>query len=188
MSHSKLIPALGTIAVAALVTVGSFVLPVRPLPAQQNNEDESKIQTGFAISPVPLNLKGRNRALVGLGSYIVNAQSACNDCHTSPPFAAGGDPYAGQPEVINAAGYLAGGTPFGPGVVSRNITPHENGMPAGLTFAQFRDVLQHGTDYDHIHPVLFVMPWPVYGKMTERDMRAVYEYLLSIPPIDNQNP
>jgi hypothetical protein len=39
-------------------------------------DDESRIQCGFEITPVPLNLEGKNRALVGLGSYIVNAQGA----------------------------------------------------------------------------------------------------------------
>ena len=39
-----------------------------------NDRNESKIQRGFEIAPVPLNLAGKNRALVGLGSYIVNAQ------------------------------------------------------------------------------------------------------------------
>lgn len=45
---------------------------------------ESEIQRGFAISPVWLNLEGKDPALVGLGSYIVNAQAGCNDCHTCP--------------------------------------------------------------------------------------------------------
>ena len=40
-------------------------------------EDASKIQIGFAIAPVPLNMNGRNPSLVGLGSYIVNAQADC---------------------------------------------------------------------------------------------------------------
>ena len=31
-------------------------------------------------------------------------------------------------------------------------------------------------------PLLQVMPWPVYGKMTTCDLQAVYEYLRAIPP------
>jgi hypothetical protein len=27
------------------------------------------------------------------------------------------------------------------------------------------------------------MPWPVYRHMTDRDLRAIYEYLRSIPSI-----
>jgi hypothetical protein len=32
--------------------------------------------------------------------------------------------------------------------------------------------------------ILQVMPWPVYGQMTDRDLRAVYTYLLAIPHKD----
>ena len=51
----------------------------------QVNDDESKIKRGFEIAPVPLNLEGKNRALVGLGSYIVNAQAGCNGVTPSDP-------------------------------------------------------------------------------------------------------
>ena len=27
------------------------------------------------------------------------------------------------------------------------------------------------------------MPWPVFGKKTDRDLRAVYEYLKAIPSL-----
>jgi hypothetical protein len=60
-------------------------------------------------------------------------------------------------------------------------------MPAGLTLAQFEEVLTKGTDFDKKHPqispLLQVMPWPVYQSMSTRQMRAIYEYLSSIPPV-----
>ena len=59
---------------------------------------EERVARGFKIAPVPLNLAGLDRNLVGLGSYIVNAQGGCNDCHTNPPYAPGGDPFAGPAE------------------------------------------------------------------------------------------
>ena len=46
---------------------------------------------------------------VWLGSYIVNAKGGCNDCHTAPPYAEGGDPFLGEPEQINTERYLCGG-------------------------------------------------------------------------------
>ena len=150
----------------------------RPAP----DSEQSRIQRGFQIAPVPLNLKGRNRALVGLGSYIVNAQSGCNDCHTNPPYAPGGNPFEGEPEQINVAGYLAGGTAFGP-FISANITPDQDGLPAGHTFQEFKRLLRTGHDPDD-GQILQVMPWPVFGKMTDRDIKAIYEYLSAIPHID----
>jgi hypothetical protein len=147
-------------------------------------QGHSTIQRGAALSPVPLDMKGLNRALVREGSYIVNAQGGCNDCHTAPPYAPGGDPFQGEEEVVNADCYLAGGIPFGP-FVSRNITPRADGRPAGRTYEQFKELMRHGTDFrDDDTPILQVMPWPVYGKMVDRDLRAVYEYLRAIPMIN----
>jgi hypothetical protein len=146
----------------------------------------NKIKRGFDIAPVPLDLEGKNRKLVGLGSYIVNAQGGCNDCHTNPPYAPGGDPFKGEPEQINVEGYLAGGQAFGP-FISRNLTPCEDGEPE-WTFEEFLQIMRTGVDLeDDEHPpgntpLLQVMPWPVYGKMTTCDLRAVYEYLRAIPP------
>ncbi len=142
----------------------------------------SKVQIGFAIAPVPLNLHGKNRALVGLGSYIVNAQGGCNDCHTWPNYQEGGDPFLGESEVINTAVYMAGGRPFGPVIVSANITPDPDGHPAGLTFAEFQHVMRTGEDPEGGR-LLQVMPWPVYGNMTDRDLRAIYAFLSAIPSI-----
>jgi len=53
--------------------------------AQNPGNDESKIKEGFAIAPVPLNLAGKDRALVGLGSYIVNAQGPVIPATPVPP-------------------------------------------------------------------------------------------------------
>jgi mono/diheme cytochrome c family protein len=150
--------------------------------------DEARIARGFQIAPVPLKFKHKNRSLVGLGSYIVNAQAGCSDCHTNPPFRPGGDPHLGQPEQINTDGYLAGGQAFGP-FISRNLTPDSQGLPAGMTLEKFIHIMRTGEDDDHIPPnvpsvnndLLQVMPWPVYRKMSDHDLRAIYEYLSAIP-------
>jgi hypothetical protein len=136
--------------------------------------------TGFQIAPVVLNFRGKNRELVGLGSYIVNAQGGCNDCHTCPPYTPDHDPFTGGDGVPNAANYLAGGTAFGP-FFSRNITPDDSGKPAGLTREEFIKLMRKGHDPDNPGELLQVMPWPVYGRMVNRDLAAVYEYLRSIP-------
>lgn len=182
-----------SLAVAAFAVVLTSsridVLSQSKVKAPGNDEiSESVIQRGFEIVPegLQLNLRGKNRALVGLGSYNVNAQGGCNDCHTNPPYAAGGDPFAGEPEQINIPCYLSGGTSFGP-FTSRNLTPDSNGLPAGLTLEEFIHVLRTGEDTTSpFNPpfdggLLQVMPWPVYGKMTDRDLKAIYEYLSAIP-------
>jgi hypothetical protein len=147
-----------------------------------------EIRIGYNIAPVPLDTRGKNGLLVGLGSYIVNAQAGCNDCHTNPNFAPGGNPFMGQPEVINAAQYLSGGRQFGP-FTSKNLTPDQYGRPAGLTFEEFLNVMRTGQDPDVPGYTLQVMPWPVYKNMTDLDLRAIYEYLRAIPSLpDNPSP
>jgi len=164
----------GAVLVAAGITTAAVVLSA---------QGASKIQRGADVAPVPLNMNGLNPALVREGSYIVNAHGGCNDCHTVPSYAPGGDPFAGEPTEVNAACYLAGGAAFGP-FISRNITPRANGLPAGRTLDQFKQIMREGKDFrTDATPILQVMPWPVYGQMTDRDIEAVYEYLSAIPPI-----
>jgi hypothetical protein len=151
---------------------------------------QSQIKRGFEIVPagVSLNLAGKNRALVGLGSYIVNS-GGCNDCHTRPSYAPGGNPFKGEPEMVNAAQYLSGGGIFGP-FVSANLTPDYAGRPAGLTLEGFFEVMRKGHNpKDPPGVIVQVMPWPVFGKKTDHDLKAVYEYLRSIPSLpDNPHP
>lgn len=180
--------------------------------AQSN--PESRIEQGFDIAPVPLNMEGKDRALVGFGSYLVNAAGGCNDCHAAGPqteYLPGGNPYFGQPTRINPAVYLGGGRDFGPllptpgspHIVSRNLTPDRTGLPVGgRTFDQFREILRSGVDLDHLHPPcaagqttnclpppfdgnkLQVMAWPIFQNLTDHDIRAIYEYLSAVPCIE----
>jgi len=175
-------------------------------------ETDVRIKRGFEVAPVPLNLAGKDPALVGLGSYYVNVLDACNDCHTASAqleYAPGGNPYFGQPRVVNPTVYLGGGNDFGPEVpgaphiVSRNLTPDKTGKPAGgLSFAQFREIIRTGVDLDHLHPscsatvttnclpapfdgeLLQIMPWPLFQSMTDFELRAIYEYLSAVPCIE----
>ena len=103
-----------------LIALAGTLVRSRLVLAQDNgNKDEgSLIRIGFAIAPVPLNLEGKNHDLVGLGSFIVNAQGDCNGCHTAggPPnfnYANNGNPYfLNQPTKTDPTTYLAGGTDF----------------------------------------------------------------------------
>jgi hypothetical protein len=151
-----------------------------------NDDSESHIRRGFQIVPagVQLNLAGKNRALVGLGSYIVNT-NGCNDCHTHPEYLPNSNPFLGQPEMINFPQYLTGGRQFGP-FTSANLTPDSTGKPAGLTLPDFITTLRTGHNpNDPPGEILQVMPWPVIGKKTDNDLRAIYEYLRSLPSLPN---
>ncbi len=179
---------LGTSLLAALSLCALLPLTQRPAAADQQGAyaytERQRIDLGFQAAPVPLTYDKDQKELVGLGSYLVNAVGGCNDCHTNPSYAVGGNPFLGQPKKVNAAHYLAGGQAFGP-FISRNLTP-ENGLPAGHTFPEFLNIMRSGKDYDHLHPALGaklqVMPWPSFQEMSDHDIHAIYEYLKAIPP------
>jgi hypothetical protein len=192
------LPAAALVA-AGLVVVGTFqkAPPVRaqaqntfsahPEAFKESSSDYLRSIVGLRLAPVQLNIGNRDPMLVGLGSYLVNQAGGCNDCHTNPSFAPGHNPYLGQPAQVNTDGYLAGGHPFpaddGETVIPPNITPDSSGRPKGLNFRKFELALRYGRDPDDAKRLLQVMPWPNFQNLTDRDLRAIYEYLSSIPSI-----
>ena len=176
--------------IAALTA--TLALPATVAAAGGGNRSQSTIQRGFDAAPVPLNLAGKKRSLVGQGSYLINVVASCNDCHAGPSgqYAAGGNPFQGQPKVVNQAAYLGGGTAlFGPDFIPRNLTPDKTGLPAGgATYEEFLGIFRTGIDPDQAHPqfgpYLQIMPWPAFQNMTDQDIRAIYEYLSTIPCIE----
>lgn len=150
-------------------------------PRRAAGQTDERIQRGLAIAPVHLDLSETQPALVGLGSYLVNAVAGCNDCHTCPSYDPTDNPYVTGQGTVNADNYLAGGVVFGAHVVSRNLTPDERGRPAGMNLQQFVGAMRYGVNHHDPEKVLRVMPWPVFRNMTDSDLRAIYEYLRSIP-------
>jgi hypothetical protein len=162
--------AAGTAFVAILLAAMLNTPPrVKATGDDDDNTNDSRIQRGLDIAPVHLNLDGKNLALVGLGSYIVNATVPCNECHGAGPainqFLTGDNPYFNQTDVINPATYLGGGRNFGapvPGsavIISRNLTPDKTGLPeGGRTFGEFVQIMTTGVDLDHLHPTCATGP------------------------------
>ena len=184
---------------------------------QQQNSTDARVQIGLDAAPVPLNMNGKNRALVGLGSYYVNVVGDCNGCHSAGPpteYLPGKNPYLrGQTAEINPATYLGGGRDFGqvfgqgPHIISRNLTPDKTGMPeGGRTFDEFRQIIRTGVDLDNVHPDcngmngpncfnfpvdgtrLQIMPWPNLSKLSDNDLLAIYTYLSTIPCLSTGSP
>jgi hypothetical protein len=213
MAHRTLKVIGATAALALVASWGMWTRTPRVLANDHDNE-ESKIRIGFEIAPVPLHLAGKNLALVGLGSYIVNAHADCNGCHNPGPggneFLPTGNPFFGLPKKVNQATYLGGGRNFGPlvagsaNIISRNLTPDKTGRPeGGHTLAEFIQIMRTGVDMDHLHPtcpantvnpncipkpfngdLLQIMPWPNDQDMSNRDLEAIYEYLSAIPCVE----
>mgnify|MGYP002640785850 CR=1 FL=1 len=119
---------------------------------------------------------------IAYGKYMTNA-AGCTDCHT--PMEKGrpieGMEFAGGFTM----GMLSGGT-----VNSANITPHETGIKS-WTRAGFIQRFK-ALDNSAAHEVLLAkdqintpMPWTYYASMKAEDLGAIYDYLRSIPAIEN---
>jgi mono/diheme cytochrome c family protein len=141
------------------------------------------------------------------GKYLVTIMG-CNDCHTPWKMAARGpEPdmsrmLMGHPEseVVTANPKLDG--PWmaavshtmtawtGPWGVSftANLTPDPDTGLGKWTAETFIAALRTGKHEGVGRPILPPMPYPFISKATDDDLRAIFAYLQSIPPIKNRVP
>jgi hypothetical protein len=80
---------------------------------------------------------------------------------------------------------LAGGTVFEeegkPTLVSPNLTPDPSGRIYDWTQEMFIKRFRMGKLIPHSH-----MPWESYGRMTDDELKAIYNYLQSIEPVPTE--
>jgi mono/diheme cytochrome c family protein len=114
------------------------------------------------------------------GEWLVRV-AGCRDCHTPQNM---GKPLPG---LDLAGGWVMKG-PWGT-VASANITPD----PSGISYYDenlFLKVMHTG--YVNARELAPIMPWWVHRGMTDEDMKAMFAYLRTVPPIkhrvDNTEP
>ncbi|MCX2524700.1 cytochrome c [Larsenimonas rhizosphaerae] len=106
------------------------------------------------------------------GAYIARTAD-CTACHTtdeSKPFAGG----------------LAMPTPMGD-IYSTNITPDKSTGIGNYSLEDFTRVLREGVDKggDHLYPA---MPYTAYTKMSDSDIKALYDYFMNeVKPVNAPN-
>ncbi len=149
-------------------------------------------------------------AQVERGAYLVTI-GGCNDCHTPWKMGNNGpEPdtsrmLSGHPETYritrpaaapngewqDAAVMGATNTAFsGPWGVSftANLTPDRNTGIGIWTEDMFIKTIRTGRHWGVSRPILPPMPWFNYRQMTDADLKAVFAYLRSIPPVVNHVP
>ncbi|HSN69145.1 MAG TPA: diheme cytochrome c-553 [Thermoanaerobaculia bacterium] len=142
------------------------------------------------------------------GGYLVRIMG-CNDCHTpwkmgpkgpepdmsralsghpeSIPITAG----AKLPDSIWIAAASATNTAWsGPWGVSftANLTPDKETGLGNWTEDQFVQTLRTGRHLGIGRPILPPMPWTMIGSATDEDLKAIFGYLQSLPPVKNKVP
>jgi mono/diheme cytochrome c family protein len=166
-----------------------------------------------ACSPAPVREAATTSAApapvtpVQRGQYLV-ATMGCDDCHT--PFKLGergpepdmsrrlsGHPaelvMPEPPDLghgpwmwVGAVTNTAFAGPWGLSYAA-NLTPSPSGLSA-WTEETFVESIRTGRHWGTSRPILPPMPWPAFSRMTDEDLRAVFAYLQSLAPIDNQVP
>jgi mono/diheme cytochrome c family protein len=170
--------------------IESVIAYVRTLQPIENQipPSQSDFPMNFIINTIPSKPAFTSRPdsndLRAYGKYLVTA-AACADCHT--PFEKGS-----YVEEL----HLAGGRVFDmpPGTLtSMNITfDKETGIGSWTKemfirkFASFRDSAAANQKVDFMKEYNTIMPWAMYGGMTDHDLEAIYEYLKSVKPIKNK--
>lgn len=144
---------------------------------------------------------------VSRGKYLVNAMG-CADCHSPTKMGANGpEPdesrmLSGHPEseklppppppsgpwIVSAA---AIGTAWsGPWGVSftRNLTPDPETGLGQWTEQQFVETIRNGRHQGRGRQLLPPMPWQAFRNLSDEDLKAIFAYLKTIPPIKNRVP
>jgi mono/diheme cytochrome c family protein len=190
---------------------GRALFPIMPYPnyAQMEQEDvysiiaylrtlepvkhevpasESFFPMNFIVNTIPTDVELSNQKIdkadpVSLGKYLVTTAS-CMDCHT--PKEQGAD----IPGMTFAGGMEF---PMEDGSITRtaNITPDMNTGIGSWTEEQFVNRFKEYADssfiYHEVEKGQFntAMPWSMYSKMSEQELKAIYAYLRTADPVEH---
>lgn len=146
-------------------------------------------------------------AQIARGQYLVT-YGGCGDCHTPLKMGERGpEPdlarlLSGHPEQLHlppppqldnspwfaaTAGMTAWAGPWGVSYAA-NLTPDENTGLGIWTEEMFIQAMRTGRHYGIGRDILPPMPWQNLAALTDDDLKAIYAFLRSIPPIKNRVP
>jgi len=167
--------------------VASIVIYLRSLRPVRNRLAQTQLAfpVKYLIRSVPQPLTGPVLQAdvsnsVQRGAFLVNA-AGCSDCHTPQKM--------GQP--IRGMEFSGGSTLEGPWgrVASANLTPDPCGIPY---YDENLFVQALRTGYVGARRLSQIMPWATFRNMTDGDLRAIFAYLKTLPPVkhcvDNTEP
>ncbi len=145
---------------------------------------------------------------VELGRHLVSS-IGCNDCHT--PFKMG--PNGPEPDMtrmlsghpqdlvlpdppqlgagpwtwVGAATNTAYAGPWGV-TFAPNLTPDVNTGLGIWTEEMFVQAIRTGRHMGQSRTIQPPMPWQAFANMTDRELKSIYAYLRTVPPIENLAP
>lgn len=188
-----------------LVTIVAFTVMFACNNSEAKNDDTPNAY-------LPAKKLVEPKALIERGDYLVNTVGGCGDCHSPKVFTAQGwefdkSKYMSGHPADSPLPSLSGVDPFKPGnwilfspdltsvvgpwglTFSANLTPHASGIGSWKE-ENFIKALRTGKHMgvDDGRPIMPPMPWQTIGQMTDEDLKAIFTYLKTLPPIDNLVP
>jgi len=167
----------------------SVISYIRELPEVKNDvpESEADFPVNFLINTMPqpasLTKRPSEKDQIAYGKYLITA-TGCVDCHSK-----------------TEKGSVIAGTEFGGGMEfasphgvtrSPNITMHKKTGIGNWTKEAFVARFKAYADSSYVSPILArgelntPMPWTMYSGMKEDDLGAIFAYLNTVKPIENQ--
>ena len=179
-------PAYGKMATEDIYSLIAYLRSLPPMPSSPAlSKADPPVNVLMHLMPQPAQpgLVPAKSDTVAYGGYLTNA-AGCAECHTKmekgQPV---GQPFAGGFEFAMPGGLLK----------SPNITPHAGTGIGSWTkemfverFKAFAPGRFPSTAVDAAKGEMqTVMPWTMYATMTEEDLGAIYDYLKSLPAVEN---
>jgi hypothetical protein len=137
----------------------------------------SMASLGPSSSPAPTHVPPSDEPSIERGRYLSKQLMLCSSCHTA--FDMGGMKYTG-PEAGGSLPDPSHGKDSDKEFVAPNLTSDPTGITGRMDEATFVARIRGG----RIH-ASSIMPWEAFQSTTESDLRSVYRYLKSLPPIKN---
>ena len=170
-----------------ILSLVAYIRSLAPI-ANEVPASEPDFPMNFIINTIPVkaefSAKPDTSKMLEYGRYLFNA-AACNECHTKQE--------KGKKilELELAGGFEFPLPKFGK-VYSSNITPDREtgiGTWSESTFVdRFKSFSPQNYVPTEVHEgqLQAIMPWTMYARMTEHDLRCLYTYLRSVKPIKNE--
>lgn len=163
--------------------IEAVIAYIRSLKSIENETEisSSDFPMNFIINTIPkeptFSKIPQQSDKVNYGKYMITA-AGCMGCHTND-----GEPYAGGFEFKLQDGSV---------VRSANLTPDKATGLGNWTSEQFINRFKMYADSSYVNPKVApnefqtTMPWTMYSGMTRADLDAIFAYLQSLTPVNNQ--
>ena len=181
---------------------GEAVLPFMPFQNMTDEDLTAIISYLRSVKPVRHEVPGHNYNLMGkvikaflikpegptetirsavwrdttadYGRHLAMVVANCNECHTKRD---------GVGKFIGKT--MAGGNVFKEEgkttLITPNLTPHPTGRIYDWTQGMFIRRFRMGKTIEHSH-----MPWASYGRMTDDELKAIYQFLQTLEPVETK--